>query len=174
MKQLESDFERKINWSKYLSKVTEHVQNKFFDCLIDPSFQRANRVFVLSFKNRTDRTVHTEYSILKVEIKDYVIIDGKNFFDQPMKNDLKTYDNIRKIETGQGDDYTTACLLEYFYFKEHYQLIAIDLSNQQKLDADPKAIQEINFNVNLEKKCNNIFHYWRSERKSFIFFKMTS
>ena len=50
-------------------------------------------------------------------------------------------------------------LPDYFYFKEHYQLIAIDLSNQQKLDADPKAIQEINFNINLEKKCNNIFHY---------------
>ena len=91
-----------------------------------------------------------------------------------MKNGLKTYDNIRKIETGQWDDYTTACLLEYFYFKEHYQLIAIALSNQQKLNADLKAIQEINFNANLEKKCHNIFHYWRSERKSFIFFKITS
>ena len=79
------------------------------------------------FENRTDRTIHTRYYIPKVEIKDYnVIIDGRNFFDQPIKNDLKTYDNIRKIATDQGDDYTTGCLLDYIYFKEHYKLIAID------------------------------------------------
>ena len=75
-------------------------------------------------------------------MKDYnVLIDGRNFSDQPIKNDLKTYDNIKKIATGQGDDYTTECLLDYRYFKKYYKLIAIDLSKQQKLDADPKAIQ---------------------------------
>ena len=75
-------------------------------------------------------------------MKDYnVLIDGRNFSDQPIKNDLKTYDNIKKIATGQGDDYTTGCLLDYRYFKKCYKLIAIDLSKQQKLDADPKAIQ---------------------------------
>ena len=63
-----------------------------------------------------------------MEIKDYVLIDGRNFFDQPIKNDLKTYDNIRKIATGQGDDYTPGCLLDYPYFKKYYKLIAIDLS----------------------------------------------
>ena len=61
------------------------------------------------------------------------MIDGRNFFDQPIKNDLKTYDNIRKIATGQGDDYTTGCLLDYPYFKKYYKLIAIDLSKRQKL-----------------------------------------
>ena len=64
-----------------------------------------------------------KYYIRKVEIKDYNdIIDGRNFSDQPIKNDLKTYDNIRKIATGQGDDYTTSCLLDYPYFKEYYKL----------------------------------------------------
>ena len=77
------------------------------------------------------------------------MIDGRNFFDQPIKNDLKTYDNIRKIDTGQDDDCTTGCLLDYPYFKKYYKLIAIDLSKQQKLDADPKAIQQINFTGNL-------------------------
>ena len=73
--------------------------------MIDPSFQGVNRLFVLSFENKTDRTVHTLYYFPKVEIKGYdVIIDGRNFFDQPIKNDLKTYDNIRKIATGQGYD----------------------------------------------------------------------
>ena len=67
-----------------------------------------------------------------VEIKDYnVMIDGRNFFDQPIENDLKTYYNIRKIATGQGDDYTTGCLLDYTYFKKYSKLIAIDLSKQQ-------------------------------------------
>ena len=69
------------------------------------------------------------------------MIDGKNVFDKPIRKDLKTYENIRKISTGQGDDYTTECLLDYPYFKKYYKLIAIDLSKPQKLDADPKTIQ---------------------------------
>ena len=73
------------------------------------------------------------------------MMDWRNFFDQPIKSDLKSYDKIRKIATGQGDDYTTGCLLDYPYFKKYYKLIAIDLSKQQKLDADPKSIQQINF-----------------------------
>ena len=73
----------------------------------------------------------TKY-FLPVEIKDYnVMIDGRNFFDQPVKNYLKTYDNIRRTSTGQGDDYTTDCLLCYIYFKEHYKMITIDLSKQK-------------------------------------------
>ena len=79
------------------------------------------------------------------------MIDGRNFFDQPINSMTKTYENIRKIATGQGDDYTTGCLLDYSYFKENYKLIAIDLSKQQALDADPRAIQQINFTANLQR-----------------------
>ena len=64
------------------------------------------------------------------------MIDGRNFFDQPINSDLKTYENIRKIATGQGDDYATGCLLDYPYFKENYKMRTIDLSKQQALDAD--------------------------------------
>ena len=67
-----------------------------------------------------------------------VMIDGKKF-DQPIKNNKVTYENIRKIATGQGDDYTTGCLLDYSYFKDNYKMIAVDLNKQQALDADPKA-----------------------------------
>ena len=67
--------------------------------------------------------------------------DGRNYLDQRVKNDLKTYDNIRKSSIGQGDDYTTGCLLDYPYCKKYYKLIVIDLSKQQKLDADLKIIQ---------------------------------
>ena len=69
------------------------------------------------------------------------MIDGKNFFDQPVKNDLMTFENIQNIATGQGDDYTTGCLLHYSYLKSYYKMIAIDLTKQQALDADPKAMQ---------------------------------
>ena len=74
--------------------------------------------------------------------------DGPNVFDQLVKRDIRTY-NMPKIATGQEDDHTTSCLLDYPYFKEHYKVIAIDLSKQQAFDVDPKAIQAINFTGNL-------------------------
>ena len=82
------------------------------------------------------------------------MIDGKIFFDQPVKNNSRTYDSIWKISTGQGDNYRTGCLLGYNYFKDYYNLIAIDLSKQQALDADPKAMQQINFTWYLEREGN--------------------
>ena len=63
----------------------------------------------------------------------------------------KTCENIRRIATGPGDDYPFGCLLDYSYFKENYKLIAIDLTKQQALDADPRAIQQINFTANLDR-----------------------
>ena len=83
-------------------------------------------------------------------IFDHVMIDGKHFFDQPINNMTKRYENIRKIAIGQGDDYTTGCLLDHPYFKDHYKMISIDLSKQQALDADPRAIQQYNFTGNLD------------------------
>ena len=71
------------------------------------------------------------------------MIDAKNFFDEPVRSDMGTCDNIQKFASGQADDYTTGCLLDYLYFREHYKLIAIDLSKKQALDTDPKAIQQL-------------------------------
>ena len=85
-------------------------------------------------------------------MKDYnILIDGKNFFDQPINSELKTYENIRKIATGQADDYTTGCLLDYSYFNDCYKMIAIDLTKQHVLHSDPRAIQQINFTANLDR-----------------------
>ena len=84
------------------------------------------------------RMVEQHFS--KVEMKDYNFkVDGKNIFDQPINNDTKTYENIRKIATGQGDDYATGCLLDYLYFKENYKMIATGLNKQQVLDADTRC-----------------------------------
>ena len=80
------------------------------------------------------------------------MIDGQNFFDQPVKSSLRAYDNIRKIVIGQEDDYTTGCLLDYNYFNNYYKIIAIDLSKRQPLNADPKAMQQINFTGNLNRQ----------------------
>ena len=103
-------------------------------------------------------------------MKDYnVMIDGKNFFNQPINSDLKTYENIRKIATGQGDDYTTGCLLDYSYFKENYKMIAIDLSRQNELDADPRAIQQINFTANLDRAGNTTMFFIIEEAKETVF-----
>ena len=81
----------------------------------------------------------------------------------------KTYENIKKITIDQGDDYTTGCLLDYSYFKNYYKMIAIDLSNQQALDADPRAIQQINFTANLDRAGNTRFYFILEEAKETVF-----
>ena len=117
LKQLSSGFTKIIDWNEYQSKLTGQGQNIYFDYLLDSSFQGVNKFFILLFENRADRTVHTGYYIPKVEIKDYnIIIVGINFFDQPIKNDLKIYDIIRKIATVQRNCYTTGCFLDNPFF----------------------------------------------------------
>ena len=81
-----------------------------------------------------------------------VLIDGRNLYDQPIEDQIKKYDEIRKIATGQRDGYTTGCFLDYQYFKDHYQLIVVDLSKQKELDTDPRAIQQIKFYGMLKTK----------------------
>ena len=95
------------------------------------------------------------------------MIDRKNVFGQPINNSLKTYENIRKVATGQGDDYTTGCFLDYVYFKNYYEMIVVDLGKQQALD--PKAIQQINFTANLDTAGNIIFYFIIEEAKETIF-----
>ena len=119
--------------------------------------------------NNSDwRTSNQRYYIPNVEIKDYnVMID--NVFDQPTNNMIKTYENIRKVTIGQGDDYTTGCLLDYTYFKKYYKMIAIDLIKQQALDADPKAIQQINFTANLDGTGNTRYYFILEEAKETVY-----
>ena len=112
LQQLKSGFKRVVNWNKYLPKPELLAQNSNINNLVEPSFQGVNRLFVLAFENDTQRTSHTGYNLPNVEIKDYnIMINGENFFDQPIKDNKVTYEN-RKIATGQGDDNTTGCLLD--------------------------------------------------------------
>ena len=100
----------------------------------------------------------------KFKITD-VMIDGKNFFDQPKNSNLKTYDNIRKIYIGQGDDYTTCCLLDYSYFNNYCKMIPIDLIKQQIFDADLRVIQQINFTADLDRVGNTTMLFIIEEAK---------
>ena len=171
LQQLKSGFKRTINWNKYHSKSKQYNRNPHLDHLIDPSFQGVSILFVLSFENDADRTAHTVYYLPKVKIKYCnVKIDGRNFFDQPINDNIKTYENIRIIATGIGDDYTTGCLLDYLYFKQHLYLIAIYISKQQALDADPRAIQQINFTGNLDRAENAFMFFIIEETKETILY----
>ena len=85
-----------------------------------------------------------------------MLIDGRNFYDQPINDSIRKYDEIRKIATGKGDNCTTGCLLDYDYFKKNFQLIAVDLSKQRELNADPRAIQQIEI-IRMLKTKSNVF-----------------
>ena len=140
--------------------------NPFLNHLIEPSFQGVNRLFVLAFKNDTQRTSSKGYYLPNVEIKDYsIMINGENFFDQPVKDNKVTYENIRKVATGKGDDYTTGSLLGYTYFRGNYEMIAVDLSRQQALDPDPRKIQQINFTENLDRVGRTRIYFILEESK---------
>ena len=150
----------------------------------DASFQGVRRLFVLAFNNTTVtvpnnpinntnnrvlRNSHTKYFLPRVNITNYnVLIDGRNFYDQPINDSIKQCDEIRKTATGQGDDYTTGCLLNYQYFKDHYNLIAADLSKQKELDADSRTIQQIGFYRMLKTKSQE-----KSKEATLEFYKGT-
>ena len=168
LQQLKSDFRRTVNWNKYLSKPELLRRNSNLNHLIEPSFQGVNIIFVLAFENDTQIISHSRFYLPNVEIKSYnVRINEENVFDQSIKNNKVTYENIRKIATGQGDDYTTGCLLYYQYSKGSYKMIAIDLSKQQALDSDPRN-PRINFTAKLDRAGNTRIYFILEEAKETI------
>ena len=152
--QLNEGFKRSVYWNEYQSKIETKAADdtNAIRFPLDASFQGVNRLFVLAFENsengdeKVERDSHRKYFLPRVDIINYnVLIDGRNFYEQPINDQTKKYDEIRKIATGKGDNYTTGCLLDYQYFRDHYQLIAADLSKQKALDADEKSNQQIEF-----------------------------
>ena len=195
-KQLNEGFKRTIYWNEYVSKpFTEQVANKtgITRFPLDAAFQGVNRLFVLAFEdtradeaadapapqnlaaNRLIRTSYRKYFVPRVYITSYnVLIDGRNFYDQPINDSIRKYDEIRKIATGKGDNYATGCLLDYNYFKRNYQLIAVDLSKQREPDADPRAIQQIEF-IGMLKTRSNVFAVLEKSKETILeFYKGTA
>ena len=154
VKLLEDGFNRPVYWNEYQTKIeTKNLDNdNLTRFTLYAAFQGVRRLFVLAFNNadgnanKVERNSHKIYFLSRVNITNSnVLIDRRNFYDQPINDLVKQYDEIKKTATGQGDDYTTGCLLDYQFFKDHYNLIAVDFSTQKELGADSRAIQQIEF-----------------------------
>ena len=148
--------------------MTNQTKTNHLNYLIDPTFTKVNRLFVLSFENEEDRTSFSKYYVPKVEIKDFnVLIDGKSFFDVPVKNKEEAYEKIMSIS--KNNDYTTGTPLDYEYFSKHYKLIAIDLSKQIVLE-NPNLKQQINYIGKPEDdRATMFFNIEKSEETTFGF-----
>ena len=129
--------------------------------MIDPRLNKVNRLFFLSFESEEDRTSFSNYYTPKVDIIDFnVLIDGKRFFDLPIKNKEESYEEI--IEMSKNNVYITGNLLDYEYFSNHNKLITIDLSKQVELE-NPDLKQQIDFTGKLEEN-NGATMYFISEK----------
>ena len=147
-------------------------ENEYIRERLDASIQGVNRLFVFPYmrgNNLATENSYNKYFLPRLKIDNYNIeIDGRNFYDQPINDSIKQYDEIRKISTGQGDDYTTGCLLDFAYFeKKKHRLIAVDLSKQKALDADSRAIQQIIFTGKVS--ADAIIYYILEKSKETIF-----
>ena len=167
IEQQNKGFQRSIYWNEYKTKeINENADANVFKYInLDPSFQGVNRLFVTAY-NRVDgqpnRDDQRKYYLPRIDLNKYnVIIDGRNFYDNPIESDIEKYRELKKVMTGKGEDYTTGSLLDFDYFKKHHKLVAVDLSKQKELDADPRAIQQIEFKYMLEA---NSTIYWVLEK----------
>ena len=136
-----------MEWVPNKNKIKKFRQRQ--SCKI---FSRSGRLFTFALNNtdgdnkQVTKNGARKYFLPRVNITNYnVLIDGRNFYDQPINDIIKQYDEIRKTATGQENYYTAGCLLDYQYFKDHYNLIAIDLGKLKELDANSTAIQQIEF-----------------------------
>ena len=166
-KLLSEGFKRSIYWNECkvtpnkIVEISDVNQEKYIRELLDSSCQGVKRLFVLAYDNTAGNNQvpvdsYKKYFLPRVEIKNYNIeIDGRSFYDQRINDSVRQYDEIRKVSTGQGDDYTTGCLLDFAYFENNYRLIAADLSNPKALDADSRAIQEIIFSGKIKATAAN-------------------
>ena len=187
-------FKRFFYYNQYQSKTfpeTPYKKTGISKFPLDSAFQGVNRLFVLAFDdtrvkdpvvdvnnlaprnltaNRVIRGDYRKYFVPRVDITNYnVLVDGRNFYDQPINDPIRKYDEIRKITIGKGDNYATGCLLSYDYFKDNYQLIAVDLSKQRELDADPRAIQQLEF-IGMLKTRSNVFTVLEKSKETVLEF----
>ena len=153
-KQLSEGFKRSIYWNSYQTKPAKVIaKGKNLSEILNASFQGIRRLFVLAYvvaagaaNDEAGIKDNKKYFLPRGEIKNYnVLIDGRNFYDQPINDLIKQYDEVRKVSTGHGDDYTTGSFLDYAYFKDNYRLLVTDRSKQKALDADPSTLQQILF-----------------------------
>ena len=179
IEQQNKGFQRSIYWNEYKTKeINEDADANVFKYInLDPSFQGVNRLFVMAY-NRVDgqptRNGQRKYYFPRIFLNKYnVIIDGRNFNDNPIESDIEKYRELKQVMIGKGEDYTTGSLLDFNYFDKHYKLVPVDLSKQKELDADPRAIQQTEFKYMLG---TNSTIYWvleKSKKTILEFYKGT-
>ena len=151
--------------------MSNQTKNNNLNHLIDPRFTNVNRLFVLTYENEDDRTSFSKYYVPKVEIEDFnVLLDGKPFFEIPVKSKEEAYEAI--IEMSKSNDNTTGSLLDYEYFKDHYKLIAIDLNKHIELE-NPDLKQQINFTRRLEENNATMFFIIEKKEETIFDFSQT-
>ena len=160
-------FQRSVYWNEYKTKeINEDADANVFKYInLDPSFLGVNRLFVMAYNRANGQPTRNEqqkYYLPRIDLEKYnVIIDGRNFYDNPIERDIEKYRELKKVMIGKAEDYTTGSLLDYNYFDKHYKLVAVDLSKQKELDEDPRAIQQIEFKYMLG---TNSAIYWVLEK----------
>ena len=167
IEQQNKGFQRSIYWNEYKTKeINENADANVFRYInLDPSFQGVNRLFVMAYNranNQPTRNGQRKYYLPRIDLEKYnVLIDGRNFNDNPIESDIEKYRKLKKVKIGKGENYTTGSLLDFNYFDKHYKLVAVDLPKQKGLDADPRAIQQIEFKYMLG---TNSTIYWVLEK----------
>ena len=181
IEQQNKGFQRSIYWKEYKTKeINEDADANVFKYVnLDPPFQGVKRLFVMAY-NRANgqptRNGQRKYYLPGIDLEKYnVIIDGRNFYNDPIESDIEKYRELKKVMTGKGEDYTTGSLLDFNYFSKPYKLVAVDLSKQKELDADPRAIQQIEFkymlgtnsaiNWVLEKSKETVLEFYKGTVK---------
>ena len=170
-------FQRSIYWNEYKTKeINENADANVFKYInLDPSFQGVNRLFVMAYNRANDqptRNGQQKYYLPRISLNKYVIIDGRNFYDNPIKGDIEKYRELKKEMIGKGD-YTTGSLLDFNYFLKHYKLVVVDLSKQKELDADLRAIQQIEFKYVLRTDSTIYWVLKKSKETILEFYKGT-
>ena len=144
---------------------------------LDPSFQGVNRLFVMAYNRangQSTRNGQRKYYLPRIDLEKYNFsIDGRNFYDNPIESDIEKYRELKKVMIEKREDYTTRSLFDFNYFDKHYKLVGVDLSKQKELDADPRAIQQIEFKYMLGTNSNIYWVLEKSKETILDFYKGT-
>ena len=179
IEQQNKGFKRYIYWNKYKTKeINENADANVFEYInLDPSFQGVKRTFVMAYERangQPTRNGRRKCYLPRNDLEKYnVIIDGRNFYDNPIESDIEKYRELKKVMIGKGEDYTTGSLLDCNCFDKHYRLVAVDLSKQKELDADPRAIQQTEFKYMLETNSTIYCVIEKSKETILEFYKGT-
>ena len=179
IEQQNKGFQRSIYWNEYKTKeLTENADANVFKYInLDPSFQGVNRLFVMGYNRENGQPTRNgqgKYYLSRISLNKYnVIIDGRNLYNNPIESDIEKYRELKRVMIGKGEDYTTGSLLYYNYFDKYYKLVAVDLSKQKELDADPRAIQQIEFKYMLGTDSTIYWVLEKSKETILEFYKGT-